>query len=134
MNANLRNRIHTAKNPYQGPMKKILCVCSAGLLRSPTMAVVIARYGYNTRAAGIEPAFSLIPVDPVLIHWADFIICASVEIKNRLLEQFGSVLLNDTNSRVLSFNISDDYEYMQRELVQMIQDQFLSIRPLLSDS
>ena len=39
-------------NPYQGDRRRILFVCSAGLLRSPTGAHVGSVRGYNTRAAG----------------------------------------------------------------------------------
>jgi len=61
----LRNRIHNSSNPYQGKFKRVLCVCSAGLLRSPTTAFVLSQepYNYNTRAAGIVDDYALVPVD-----------------------------------------------------------------------
>ena len=39
-------------NPYQGTDKKLLFVCSAGLLRSATAANLFAKKGYNTRGCG----------------------------------------------------------------------------------
>ncbi len=71
------NRMHNAGNLHQGQYKKVLCVCSAGLLRSPTTAVVLSKepYNFNTRAAGCVPDYALIKVDAVLIHWADEIVC-----------------------------------------------------------
>ncbi len=36
-----RNRWGNIDNPYQGSAKKVLCVCSAGMLRSPTAANVL---------------------------------------------------------------------------------------------
>lgn len=59
----MNNRKWNAKNPHQGNFERVLCVCSAGLLRSPTVAVVMAQHGFNTRAAGLEKDFALIPVD-----------------------------------------------------------------------
>ena len=71
----MNNRLYNCKNPYQGDAKKVLCVCSAGLLRSPTAAVVLNReYGYNTRACGTEVGHALIPLDETLMHWADEIV------------------------------------------------------------
>ena len=48
------NRLHNVRNPNQGPAKRVLCLCSAVLLRSPTVAWVLGKapYDYNTRAAG----------------------------------------------------------------------------------
>lgn len=58
-----------AQNPYQGQYKRVLCVCSGGILRSPTAAWVFSNepYSFNTRAAGTE-SFALIRLDPALIR------------------------------------------------------------------
>ena len=77
------NALWNCKNPYQGDYKKILCVCSAGLLRSPTIAYVLGEMGFNTRAAGIYD-YALISVDDVLLDWADVIVTAEEEHKNHL--------------------------------------------------
>lgn len=71
------NRKWNSHNEYQGKHKRVLCVCSAGLLRSPTAAWVLSNppYNFNTRAAGIDVGHALIPVDDVLIEWADEIVC-----------------------------------------------------------
>jgi predicted protein tyrosine phosphatase len=69
------NRMGNINNFYQGDFKKVLCVCSAGLLRSPTAAKVLAeKFDYNTRAAGIVEEYALIPVDDVLLSWADEVV------------------------------------------------------------
>ena len=64
------NRMSTVHNRYQGDYKRVLCVCSAGLLRSPTAALVLAQdpYNYNTRAVGVTQDFALVPVDRVLLE------------------------------------------------------------------
>ena len=113
------NRKHNVDNPYQGHAKRVLCVCSAGLLRSPTIANVLHRlYGYNTRAVGLEKNFALIVVDDVLLYWADEIVCTDFEQKEKLLEM--------TDKPIQCLAIDDDYEFMDEELVNLIE---VSYRP-----
>lgn len=75
------NRLDNARNEFQGEYKRVLCVCSAGLLRSPTTAVVLSSepYNFNTRAAGLVREFALVPVDKVLLFWADEIVCMTAD-------------------------------------------------------
>lgn len=75
------NRLANVNNPYQGSARRVLCVCSAGLLRSPTTAVVLANepFNYNTRAAGTSDEFALVPVDQALLTWANEIVCMQLE-------------------------------------------------------
>ena len=75
------NRLHNVKNPHQGTAKKVLCICSAGLLRSPTAAIVLSQdpFNFNTRSAGCNPDYALQPVDNVLIEWSDEIIVMEKE-------------------------------------------------------
>jgi len=115
------NRLGNAKNMYQTGVKKVLCICSAGLLRSPTMAVVLSQppYNYNTRAAGVSIEYALIPVDDVLIHWADEIVCVEERIKDALVADFD---VDNTSIKVL--NIPDNYEYRNPELIELIKEQY----------
>ncbi len=82
------NRVHNAGNPYQGGYKKVLCVCSAGLLRSPTAAVVLAQdpFNYNTRAVGTDKGHAFMPLETVHLTWADEIVCMDSEQK-RIVER-----------------------------------------------
>jgi predicted protein tyrosine phosphatase len=114
------NRLANCGNKYQGEYKRVLCVCSAGLLRSPTAAFVLSQepYNFNTRAAGLTKEFALIPVDKVLLEWADEIVCMSqkqaTEIKNLLEEPKPIVVLN----------IPDDFRYRDPELIKLIRDAY----------
>ena len=116
----MNNRLHNCTNPYQGDNLKVLCVCSAGLLRSPTAANVLhKKYGYNTRAAGVDENYALVRVDEVLLSWAEEIVVMTIyeeETIKGLLEKYG---IEDTV--VVSLGISDDYAYMddvlQREIL-----------------
>lgn len=117
------NRMHNIKNPGQGEARKVLTVCSAGILRSPTAAVVLASdpYNYNTRAAGITNEYALIAVDEVLVAWADEIVCMedchALELERRFIYDIA-------NTRIVVLDIPDNYRRMQPELVAEIIDAY----------
>lgn len=116
----MNNRLHNCTNPHQGKFKKVLCVCSAGLLRSPTTAVILASepYNFNTRAAGLDKDHALIPVDSVLLTWADEIVCMNKEqrhILEGMVQKLGFV-----TKKVISLNIPDSYAYRDPELADLI--------------
>ena len=48
-----RNRLSNVNNRFQGNFKRVLYVCSAGLLRSPTLAEILSQapYNFNTRGS-----------------------------------------------------------------------------------
>lgn len=113
----MNNRLHNCTNPFQGKTKRVLCVCSAGLLRSPTAAVVLARdFGYNTRACGISTDFALIPFDSVLATWADEIVVMESWMAHQIPDEF--------QNKILCLNIEDSYEYMDIDLQQQIKDNY----------
>lgn len=72
-----RNRLWNCKNEFQGTDIKVLCICSAGLLRSPTTARWLSRNfkNVNPRAVGTSEDYALIPMDEVHLRWADVILC-----------------------------------------------------------
>lgn len=112
---NEANRKYNSKNPYQGKYKRVLCVCSAGLLRSPTTAFVLSNepYNFNTRAAGIDVGHALIPVDEVLIEWADEIVCMDEYQEKQLKER--------TDKPVHNLKVGDSFEYRDKGLVTIIK-------------
>lgn len=107
------NAIHNCTNPSQGDAKKILCICSAGLLRSPTLAGELYKRGFNTRAAGVHD-YALIPVDEVLIRWADVIIFVQTGL------QYALKGLVTEGKPIIELEIPDIYEYRHPELVEII--------------
>jgi len=111
------NRKHNSSNPNQGDAKKVLCVCSAGLLRSPTIAVILSAepYNYNTRAVGHEVSCALIPLDDVLVGWADEIVCANTDALEAVVPvvKGGQIVIN--------LGIPDCYCYMDPDLVEEIK-------------
>lgn len=115
------NRILNSSNMHQGDFKRVLCVCSAGLLRSPTAALVLSQppFNFNTRAAGLVPHYALIPVDEVLLAWAEEIVC---------MEQNHADLLSGmTDKKVICLNIPDRFPYRSADLVSMISKNYMEI-------
>jgi predicted protein tyrosine phosphatase len=115
------NRLANANNRYQGDAKRVLCVCSAGLLRSPTAAWVLSNppYNFNTRSAGIEEQFALIPVDVVLLSWAQEVVCMTEEHRLDIERAFEAVGVSKCPIKCLG--IPDDYARMDPELIARIK-------------
>lgn len=113
------NRLYNCKNPYQGDYKKVLAVCSAGLLRSPSTALVLSQepFNYNTRAAGLDSDHALIIVDDVLLEWADEIVCMQKDQARKLKMM--------TKKPVVCLDIPDEFEYRNPELLKMIKKNYL---------
>ncbi len=121
-----KNRLANTKNPFQGEAKKVLCVCSAGLLRSPTTANVLHReFGYNTRAAGISEEYGLIIVDQALLYWADEIVTMDedhfIHVQD-MLDAFGL-----RKKDLFCLQVPDNFAYMDGELQEIILNRYNSL-------
>ena len=109
-------------NSYQGDYKRVLTVCSANMLRSPTIAVVLSMppYDYNTRSAGTH-SFALVPVTEDLLMWADEVVCADTEhalaIRDKMMEY-------QLDKPIVNLRIPDNYEYRNPELILMIRRRY----------
>ncbi len=118
------NSLHNANNPYQGTEKRVLCLCSAGLLRSPTAAFVLQKeLGYNTRAAGVTD-YALIPVTEVLLKWADEIVCVNQETYNILIDDIKRDV-PEVDADIVVLDIPDIYPRMDSTLQNEILRQYL---------
>jgi predicted protein tyrosine phosphatase len=117
------SRIGNCSNRHQGKYKKVLAVCSAGMLRSPTIAWVLSQdpYDYNCRAAGTESDYALIKLDDVLLTWADEIVCADTEHYSTVMNRLQELGLQ---KRVLNLQLPDVYEYRNPKLVRIIQKKY----------
>ena len=114
----LMNRMSNCKNNNQGSAKRVLCVCSAGLLRSPTAALVLSSppFNYNTRAAGLVAEFALIPVDKVLLEWADEIVCMEPGQAKELALR--------TKKKIVCLGIEDSFGYRNPKLMKLIAERY----------
>jgi predicted protein tyrosine phosphatase len=115
-------------NPYQGDYKKLLFVCSAGILRSATAATLYSKMGYNTRTCGTHD-YALIPLSSNLIAWADHIFFMNEENYVVALENFDDVIVNNyivenigvmLREKAQVLDIPDQYDYMHPELQDVI--------------
>jgi predicted protein tyrosine phosphatase len=115
-----QNRLYNCTNPAQGKIKRVLCVCSAGLLRSPTTAWVLGQepWSYNTRAAGLVADYALIPVDNVLLEWADEIVVMLQDQADELREKFG------VTKPIVVLGIDDNFSYRDPALVEKIKERY----------
>jgi predicted protein tyrosine phosphatase len=109
-------------NSYQGNYKRVLTVCSANMLRSPTIAHVLSAepYNFNTRSAGTEP-YALIPVTEDLLMWADEVVCADTEhaltVRNKMMDWV-------IDKPIIDLKIPDIYEYRNPELIELIKERY----------
>ena len=108
------------KNPFQGTDKKILFICSMGILRSATAARMYASK-YNTRSAG-SWGDALIPLTPILLAWAEEIVFVNEENYYTAIEEFGEEIFKETTTKVL--DIPDKYPHMHPDLIAEFEKQY----------
>ena len=107
---------------------KILFVCGMNKKRSLTAQKI-----YNSdprmevRSAGVSPS-SKTKLTEANVEWADLILVMEKKYKERIKEVFKE---RKKFPRIESLEISDEYEYMDDELIQIIRS---SVEPYLSDS
>lgn len=103
----------------------ILFVCSRNNWRSPTAETIYKNsQDHKVKSAGTEPSAKK-RVSSKDILWADIIFAMEKKHKQRLLENFPGDI---KNKQLIVLDIEDDYEYMDKELVEMIK---LSVDPYL---
>lgn len=109
------NRLANTSNPFQGSRKKVLAVCSAGLLRSPTIAWILSNppFDFNTRACGAVEEYALIPLDDALVFWADEVIVVETWMKDLILEY-------DKDKIIHVIKTPDRYETRDPELIKYL--------------
>ena len=120
----MRNQLSNVGNQFQGKTKKVLAVCSAGLLRSPTLANVLHRqYGFNTRAVGSCKEYALIPISQALIWWADEIVFVNQENFDDLDEEEKEEI-ESVGVKVTVLNILDDFNWNDPELQALLLQEY----------
>ncbi|MCB9497437.1 MAG: phosphotyrosine protein phosphatase [Fibrobacteria bacterium] len=97
----------------------LLFVCSRNRLRSPTAEIVFAgRPGWRTASAGLAPDAES-PLDADAVDWADVVLVMEKRHRKVLQERFSRSL---RNKRVVCLDIPDDFEFMDPELVRILQE------------
>lgn len=117
-----RNQLYNITNASQGETKKVLTVCSAGLLRSATLQnMLIREYGYNVRNCGTVESYALIPISEALIKWADEIVFVNEENYRDVYNDLKQFKLLD---KCYVLDIPDMYNFNDPELVRICKEQY----------
>ena len=107
---------------------KLLFVCSRNRMRSLTAEKIFSGIpGYEVRSAGTQPQARVVVTEGHL-RWADIVIVMERAHYNRLRQDFPGVL---DDKRVIALHILDEYQFMQRELIEELETQVaLHLGPL----
>lgn len=99
-------------------MKRALFICTQNRLRSPTAEHVFSTWpNVETDSAGLG-ADADVPLSPEQIEWATIIFVMEKRHRNWLSARFKRHL---DGKRVVCLDIPDDDEYMQPELVRLLE-------------
>jgi predicted protein tyrosine phosphatase len=125
-----RNQLGNINNSSQNQdkYKRVLFICSAGLLRSATAAHIFSGepYNWNTRPAGVSVEYALNPVTEALLEWADKVYCMEPEHLEDLKHIFDDIiddlLEHRGNDFIEVLNIPDTFSYRDPQLVTLLQE------------
>ncbi|WP_034860603.1 low molecular weight protein tyrosine phosphatase family protein [Ruminiclostridium cellobioparum] len=99
---------------------KILFLCSRNQWRSLTAEKIFNGVnGHEVRSAGTENN-ARIKVTGGHIGWADMIFVMEKKHLRRIQEKFGDIL---RDKKVIILGISDDYTFMDEELIEILKSQ-----------
>jgi len=99
-------------------VKKVLFICSQNRLRSPTAEQVFSSWrGLEVSSAGTNNDADN-PLTAELVEWADLIFVMEREHRTKLQKKFRAAL---NGKRIVCLEIPDDYEYMDPNLVKLLQ-------------
>src|SRR6185295_14697948 len=105
------------------PRTKVLFVCSQNRLRSRTAETVFeGRAGLSVRSAGTLPV-ARVRVDEALVAWADRIFGMEAHHVRYVQDHFARAA---SGKVLVSLEIPDDYDYMQAELVALLESKVAS--------
>lgn len=107
-------------------MINVLFLCSKNKLRSPTAEAIFSNYeGWEVYSAGVSNDAE-VHVSVEDIEWADYIFVMEKAHKKKLSSKFGQFV---KNKKIVSLDISDDYEYMDESLIKILT---AKVPPLVS--
>ena len=99
-------------------MKNVLFVCSQNRLRSPTAEQVFSKRRDNEVASAGTNHDADNPLTHELVAWADIIFVMEKAHRAKLQKKFKTSL---KKARVICLDIPDDYEFMDPELVRLLE-------------
>lgn len=97
---------------------KILFICNANRLRSPTAETIFSGYpGIEAKSAGVGKE-ATIPVSLELLDWADLIFVMEKRQRNIIQSKFKEIY---QHKRIICLYIPDEFEFMDPELVSLLE-------------
>lgn len=99
-------------------MIRALFVCAQNKLRSPTAEHVFSQYdGVECDSAGVHESAE-VPIGPEQIEWADIIFVMEKAHRRKIEQKFKRHL---NGKRIVVLDIPDEYEYMDDELIRVLE-------------
>ena len=99
-------------------MVRALFICSQNKLRSPTAEQVFSHWpGVEAGSAGLNNDAET-PLSTEQLDWADVIFVMEKAHRNKLTARFRRHL---NGKRVICLDIPDDYDFMQLELIRLLE-------------
>jgi predicted protein tyrosine phosphatase len=99
-------------------MKRLLFVCSANKLRSPTAEQVFSTWpDVDVDSAGLN-ASADVQLSTEQVDWADIIFVMEKAHRKKLSAKFRKHL---NGKRIVCLDIPDDYDFMDPVLVQLLE-------------
>lgn len=98
---------------------KLLFLCSQNKKRSLTAEKILnGIYGLEVKSAGTENN-ARIKVTGGILGWADIIFTMEKKHTRRIQEKYSDVI---KNKKIVCLYIPDEYEYMDSELIEILND------------
>lgn len=130
------NQAGVIANRYQDmdQYPRVVTICSAGCLRSPTAAVVLAGepFNKNTRCAGLTDEYAIIPLSPSLMAWADEFVVMEQKMYQAVHERYKKAFGRDLDTTIVpvtNLDIPDNFQYRDPELMTMIAERYTERSP-----
>ncbi|MGB8355904.1 MAG: protein-tyrosine-phosphatase [Chthoniobacteraceae bacterium] len=113
-----RERMKSRVVDDEGPIRKLLFICSRNRLRSLTAEKLFEGFPpCQARSAGTQPDARIV-VTAGHLGWADIIFCMEKSHLSRLRLKFPGAM---QGRRVVCLHIPDEYEFMQPELLDELR-------------
>lgn len=95
-------------------------ICGRNRLRSPTAEAVFAAYdGVEALSDRLLNKDAETPLSGDLLDWAEVVFVMERRHRRKLQQRFQASL---KDKRIVVLGIPDDYDYMQPELVRLLED------------
>lgn len=102
----------------RSPKLKLLFVCTVNRMRSATADNIFKQdKRFEVRSAGTDKTANTV-LSQEILSWADSIIVMERHHRNHIRKHFPDVY---QNKKIVCLYIPDDYDYMQPELIEMLQ-------------